>query len=286
VTGFYTAGSSTGIDTVQVQDAVLDTVTATATVVPGPDYAVSLATMPTGGAPGAAFVGAPTLDFTIQETSGNAGTLTVSWKVYISTDMLLDGGDVLADSGSIAPLAASGSQLVNFAGTWPGSPGKYYYLLVDLTAGDDTNPVNNGYISAVIPVPDTFTESEPNDSASPPWTNVDDVGTLSKGQLLVVMAATMDAPGGYDTYKFTAGGGMTKIDIKATWNTGSNDIDLFFWDAAGGLLADSQVTDPDAEPKTGAKKVTGLTPGDYFIGVFFGPTSSGSDNYDLTLEGS
>jgi hypothetical protein len=286
VTGFYTAGSSTGIDTVQVEDAVLDTVTATVTVVPGPDYTVSAATMPTSGIPGAAFVGAPGLDFRILETGGNAGTLPISWRVYVSTDTLLDGGDTLADSGSIGSLGAGNFQDVTFAGTWPGSPGKNYYLLVDLTAGDDTNPVNNGYISAVISVPDSFAESEPNDSDPPPAApgSFDDVGTLVSSQLIQI-TGVMDGAG-YDTYRFTAGPGMTKVDIKAFWSTGINDIDLFFWQEGGGaVIASSIDPDPDTEPKLGNElKITSLTPGlNYMIGVSF--VSASTQPYSVNLEG-
>jgi hypothetical protein len=266
-------------------------VTATVNVVPGPDYAVSAATLPTSGAPGAAFVGSPSLDFTVQETGGNAGTQSISWNVYISTDTLLDAGDTLEDSGSIGPLGASGSQLISFTGTWPGSPGKYYYLLVDLNAGDDSNPINNGYISGAIPVPDSFAESEPNDSAPPMSVSFDHIGTLAAGQL-VQITGSMDTFGGYDTFRFTAGAGMTKIELRATWSTGFNDIDLFFWEEGGAVLASSQDPDADFEPKDPTlMKVQSLTPGqNYLIGVYFwldnDTSGSAGQPYTIMLEGS
>lgn len=97
--------------------------------------------------------------FTLNNFGTAGGTQTVSWTAYVSTDPTntIDASAKVVDSGTHAPVAAGGSPVQSFAGTWPAAPGTYY-LKVSITAADNTDGTpgdNIGASAAVVTtVPD------------------------------------------------------------------------------------------------------------------------------------
>ena len=52
------------------------------------------------------------------------GGQTVTWKAYVSSDTLVDGGDTMIDTSTASPLASGAtSAAIPFAGTWPAYAG-------------------------------------------------------------------------------------------------------------------------------------------------------------------
>jgi len=74
--------------------------------------------LPVGGTVATAIPGGHT--FTLKNNGTSAGTQPVDWKVYLSTNMVLDGGDTVVASGVQAALAAGASTPVTIAGNIPG----------------------------------------------------------------------------------------------------------------------------------------------------------------------
>jgi hypothetical protein len=147
--GDYTAGSSIGVDQVTVTDALAFTATATINVVAltsAVDYDVtSVLALPSLGVAGSP-IGAGT--FTVQNVGAGNGAAPVGWKVYLSANAVLDGGDLVVDEGSVAALAAGGSIVVPLSGSWPTAPTGAGFLVVSLDAVDDTTPGNDTQSSA------------------------------------------------------------------------------------------------------------------------------------------
>lgn len=142
--GLYSAGSSPGTDTIRVTDAFLDTADATVTVSSPPlptavDYEI-LSVAVTGG--GTTAGGAVSGEFEVANTGSAGGEHPLSWTVYASLDDTLSAGDKVVDSGTTSQLAAAGSAVVPFAGSWPGEPASYH-LVASVSAVDDTNTANN-----------------------------------------------------------------------------------------------------------------------------------------------
>jgi hypothetical protein len=92
-----------------------------------------------------------TQNFTILNQGDDPGVYNLYWKVYSSEDQSFDGTDSLLSSGSTAALTASGTENISIDGTWPVSAG-LYYLIVNVSAGDDTNPSNNYTASDVFTI--------------------------------------------------------------------------------------------------------------------------------------
>jgi hypothetical protein len=143
-TGAYTAGASTGTDTVQVQDALAATANATVAVTAvqtNVDYTVSATNFPASGTGGSAIPGG--YDFTIRNDGAAAGAQPISWWLYISDDALLGSGDSLLSGGSTAALPSGATVNIPLAGSWPLSSGvKRLFVMVssadDLTVGNNT----------------------------------------------------------------------------------------------------------------------------------------------------
>jgi hypothetical protein len=259
---------------------------------PAPDYKITTPNFPPTGTPGAALI-APR-NFLIEEEDNNPGTQPITWRVYISEDTVLGVGDVEIDSGTIGPLGALGSHLVDevqLTGSWPGGYGKYYHLIATVTADDDEDPINDTLVSAPIPVPDAFTELEPNDDGPPPpaASQYNDVGTLNDGHLIEV-SGNINNFGTYDTFRFTPAPGVTSIEITATWSTGFDDIDLDFWEnVPAGVVLNTSDTSVDVEPQSPPWTIINLTPGgEYCIGVWFfldGGAASVGQPYSLMIRG-
>jgi len=251
-----------------------------------PNYAVTTVAAATQGTSGALFSAAGAHSFTIDETADNGGTQPIDWWVYISDDKVLDAGDApAAASGSHGPLGKSGTASIPFDGTWPPASG-FYYLIVRISADDDGEPSDDTGMSGEIAIPILFTETEPNDDSAKPFAanNINDIGTLSAYQLVAV-SGTMDAAGKFDTFKFVPSAGATSVELRAAWNTGFDDIDIFFWNDAGDELftQDSWV---DQEPENPPWTIISLTPGaNYYVGVKFylAGGTSGSTGQPYTL---
>ncbi len=122
-----------------------------------PDYTVTSGSVQTTGTPGAAITTPNT--FRVLNDSLNPGTKTITWRVYASRDVILDGDDTQVASGTTAALVGGdNSGDISFGGTWP-AMGAYYRLIVSLDADDDTNPANDTWISGAIEAPELYDEA-------------------------------------------------------------------------------------------------------------------------------
>ena len=144
-TGYYVAGSSEGTDVVRVTDALAATTTANVTVVAvasAVNYAVtSTAALPASGVAAAAIPGGST--FRVTNVGLGGGAAAVDWKVYLSADATLDGGDLVVKGGTTGQLASLAFTDVLVSGSWPAGPVGSGYLIVTVAAADDTSPGNN-----------------------------------------------------------------------------------------------------------------------------------------------
>ena len=195
-------------------------------------------------------------DLTVWATSLTDGspstlraTLNVSiWVVNASIGM------VPVDTGSAT------SAVIPHGGTWPAF-GSYYRIIVSVDADDDTNPANDTLVSAEITVPVNYVEGgENNNDGTFPFTSFGDYGITILPNQLVQITGLMDTAGLFDNFRWTAGAGTTRIQIKILWSTGWDDIDLYFW-TSGGTEFLSEDTDIDEEPGGMRFTITGLTPG-------------------------
>jgi hypothetical protein len=118
----------------------------------GVDYFVSNPSFPISGLVNDVFNGS----FTITNSGTTAGSQSITWRVYRSQDSVVDAWDVQVDTGTV-PAIGSGvtSSIIDFSGTWPGTAGSYYLIIVT-SATDDGNPGNNNAISVVINVATPF----------------------------------------------------------------------------------------------------------------------------------
>jgi hypothetical protein len=144
-TGYYVAGSSEGTDVVRVTDALAATATANVTVAAvasAVNYEVtSTAALPASGVAGAVIPGGST--FRVTNVGLGGGAATVDWKVYLSADATLDGGDLVVKGGTTGQLASLAFTDVLVSGSWPAGPVGSGYLIVTVAAADDTSPGNN-----------------------------------------------------------------------------------------------------------------------------------------------
>lgn len=85
--------------------------------------------------------------FTVTNLGSDNAVADIRWFAYYSTDTLLDGTDILFDSGTLSPLGAGLGTGGTFNGTWD-SPGGPYYFIVEIEADDDTATANNSAVSA------------------------------------------------------------------------------------------------------------------------------------------
>jgi hypothetical protein len=154
-TALYVAGSTPDTtDVVSLTDSatpIPTTVTATVTVTPltSVDYTVPATTFAASGTVGAAIPGGQS--FTLHNNGTADGTQPVDWKVYLSVNLTLDGGDTVIASGTKPALTAGTSSPVGLTvGTFPAVPPGPYYLIAEVSSADDTTPLNNS--SAASPL--------------------------------------------------------------------------------------------------------------------------------------
>jgi hypothetical protein len=240
---------------------------------PAPDYAVSFnAAIPWSGLVNTAMALTGTCQITIQNTTANPGASSITWAVYISTDNVLDGGDILVQQGTIGALGALASMPVGFAGTWPAAPGKFYYLIATIQAGDDANHTNDTVPSHAVAIGDyRYQEgAENNSSVGPtPGPNTSNTSTtFAATNKMLVIEGVMDAYNQYDTYRFVTTVASAKLYIRAMWATGFDDVDLYLWDTGATNLS-SLTTAIDSEPGGTSFNITGITPDTYYVGANF-----------------
>lgn len=140
----YTAGPTPADDVVTLTDGASTTVTAAVHVVPMStvNYAITGTAFSGTGTVSTALPGGQS--FTLENIGSTTGT-SADWKVYLSANSSLDGGDFVIASGTVNNLSASGSVNPSVTGTFPAvapSPPDYY-LIVQVTSADDTTPGNN-----------------------------------------------------------------------------------------------------------------------------------------------
>ena len=248
-----------------------------------PDYQVINPASPSTGTPGAPLGGTRT--FQIKNTEVYPGTKPITWRVYASTDDVLDALDTQISTGSIGALAGSDtSTSITYSGTWP-AMGSWYRLIVSLTAADDSDPADDRWVSGSIPVLELACTENPVDDNSGvgPWpgtlSNASATGIVMSEGRYVQINGTFDAKSNYDTYKLQLGPTTTRLKIVVTWATGTDAIDFHLWDETG-LYGDSLDLNPNIEEVT----YTGLTPGGtWYVGVsFIGTVSYTGQPYQMT----
>ncbi len=113
-----------------------------------PDYNISTSNFPTGGTAGTAYSG----NFVITNGGTLNGSSTITWNVYLSTNSTYDIGDTLIQSGTTpASNVGMSSPTITYNGIWPVAPDSYYIILV-ISATDDTNTGNNTRVSSALTV--------------------------------------------------------------------------------------------------------------------------------------
>ena len=142
--GLYVAGPTPGTDVVRVTDSAAGVATGTVTVTAltsAVDYTIPTTSFPPSGTVSTAVPGGYT--FTVKNSGSIPGSQPVDWKVYLSANTVLDGGDILIDSGTIGALAPLASTPVTIAGSFPAVTPGPWYLIAQVSAADDTTQVNN-----------------------------------------------------------------------------------------------------------------------------------------------
>lgn len=122
------------------------------------EYAVTAVNHTGGVVSGASFTGA----FSVENNGTDPGTEPVFWTAYVSTDTVLDAGDVVVDGGSFGGLAAGASVSPAFDGTWPTSPAPPtdFYILVEIGNVEDTTLGDNTLSSAAVALVGRNVENE------------------------------------------------------------------------------------------------------------------------------
>ena len=113
-----------------------------------PDYSITSVGAPSLGLSTVAF----SQNLVISNIGPGAGSEDATWTVYLSTDSTYDDTDTEIDSGLVASdLAAGGSDTQTFSGSFPSSPGTYYFV-AKVSAFDDATTGSKTVASAPITV--------------------------------------------------------------------------------------------------------------------------------------
>jgi hypothetical protein len=90
--------------------------------------------------------------FSLSNIGDDPGSASLNWAAYLSADVLLDIGDLIIDSGSIAGgLAAGASQTgITLNADWPTSPGTWYIIIKEYA--DDEGTADDWLASAAFSV--------------------------------------------------------------------------------------------------------------------------------------
>jgi hypothetical protein len=248
-----------------------------------PDYALTFTTDP----PWSTLVGSAIAgQVRIQNISANPGLQPVTYSIYRSADRVL-GGDTLLLTGGQPALGAGAFVDVPMADgdTWPAG-GQFWYLIATVSVADDAELSNNTIISHPIAAADgRYAEGAEDNGDSgptpPAFANYSATGlTLALNGTIALegrMDAYIAANSQYDTFQFVTGAGVGGLSMKARWQTGYDDIDLYLWDENKGQVS-SLATDLDSEP-AGAPtlNIIGLSVGaNYYAGINFYLAANGS----------
>ena len=260
---------------------------------PSPDYSVSLASFPWTGVPGAALTTAPTLPSTllIHNTLSNPGNYPIAWTVYQSADQILDVTDIALAWGSSPALPASGSVTISFNPAWSTSkPKGLYHLIATIHAADDGMVGSKIIVANHGSTLEDFAYAEGAEDNSGAGTLATSTTTSQTGAALasntaLVIEGLMDGLGANDTYAFATDSSVSNLGLQIQWQTGSNDLNLYVWDAAGTAIAASLDVAADAEPSVGALAVPGITAGTYYAGVqMFNTAGHVGQRYLMTIK--
>jgi hypothetical protein len=155
----------------------------------------------------------------------------VTWIAYASTSNVLDASAFQIASGIQGPLAGlATSAVIPFSGVWPLHYGSYY-LIVSVSAPEDSNSGNNSGATATATTIGVFNEvpTEPNDDYTN-LTNYFDLGVTLKPGMTLLVTGTLNAsavpPDIDDVLRFKTGTAAS-ISLYMSW-TGNHVVELFF----------------------------------------------------------
>ena len=196
--------------------------------------------------------------------------------------MLIAGGYALQQRGQ-AVLGFSLGDDDNL----PATPG-WYYILIEVTAGDDGNSSNNLYVSAPVAVWQTM-NAEADIGEDDTILTADDYAVILNGggpnDTVTINGLIDDNNPKSDFFKITTGPATTNLDIHLTWVTDNNTLDLYLFNEGGGQIGSSTQNTKDSEPFD-PWTVTGLAPNSvYYVEVFTYFAGYGGQPYTLTITG-
>lgn len=263
-----------------------------------------------GGFTGEAFDAiAPGHDLTIERVSGPVGNAPVTWRIFVSADAALDGGDAPLASGVVPAADITPFVTIPFpAGLALPATWGYYHVIVTVSAADDTDASDNTFVSARIPVWSPNASGE-TDTAEDDllFEQADDFAVLLNPGDSIQIQGLVDQPGLRDSFLVQTGtaadglgGDTTQLSIRLQWNTldpgagNENDLDLQVWATDASLVGES-LDEPLGgpphpenyqEPGDGSWLVLpGLTPGEvYYIDVVSFTAEDVGDDYTLFIQ--
>ncbi len=153
------------------------------------DYAIFNPLYPSAVESGSVFEGSL---FIVNSGNGD-GAQPIIWTVYLSTDNSFEITDTVVDSGLVSSLLTSEvSEQITFTGTWPDDEVEYY-LIIDITATDDTTLTNNQNVSsglsATTPVEVSGVDYE---VFTPTYPGVANVSTQLDGSFYIVNSGNVN----------------------------------------------------------------------------------------------
>ncbi len=107
--------------------------------------------------------------FDLKNIGTGAGSQPVSWTAYVSPTATLGAGDAVLASGTVP--ASGVPATVPFSALWPTTAGTWY-LIISISAADDTVPSNNTVASAAFvttPAQPDYTVISVTNTGSAPW---------------------------------------------------------------------------------------------------------------------
>jgi hypothetical protein len=275
------------------------------TVSDPPDYTVSVPAFPVieyGGHPTESIstassdhLGSPTHQILITETDSNDGLQVITWSIWESTDQYLDGGDNPIASGTIPRLLAEDSVAVDVDFGLPETWG-YWYYIVTVTAGDDSDVSNNSITVGPVPVWNVGSDTLPIDATDNAefdtdeddiYTNLaDDFGVLLNPADTVYFNGLIDENGMRDSFIVRTGPDVTQFDILSTWDSDpkKNNVDLYVFDEFGIFVDSSTSSGDNMEPDGGYWNLTGLSSNSfYYVDVISLATDGLGDNFTVEV---
>ena len=220
------------------------------------------------------------------DAAAGTGLQNVTWTAYLSDDTTVDGGDTVLDSDTIPPFAAGVTQGPFTFGEdddLPAAPG-WYYILIELSAGDDSSTGNNLYVSSPIGVwQTTNTETDTTDDTY--LTAEDYFVVLNPLDTLTVNGSADGSYGDADFFKIQTGPDTASFHILLTWSIGYDVHHLYWYNSSGTEIDSSTDSDADREPGSGTWNLTVTGGTTYYLEVRTVDGGVGGDSYILTVTG-